>query len=269
MGKFKEMENEFGIEFYCVKSTEQLLSLIEHLREVSRIDAIGFDVFGTLLTSLYTKNEQSNFISEQIFSFLQQRLSQSVDLTEVTANYRTIRNHVKSAIQKERLDIPAKEVECPETKVISAVGEFYGVNNVSNLIKFVQDTWLSYDAENTRSVSGMVKVVSKSVEIFGQDKVGIYTNNSCTKKHLTYLLNKNGYVRNGMLSQAKVFVSSETGLRKPNSLMFINFSNQLSTIPRRVAFVGDGDNDVLFATNLQGIGIKVRKNLNSNFYTLS
>jgi len=244
-------------ESYTVHTTEDLLHLTEELHKSGRVKGVGYDVFGTLLTSLYTRTEQSAFLAKQLAIYLRQNSLGSITDEEATTQYERVREEAKLAIRHRKNDIPPKEVECPETEVLSKIGELYKVSKIGHLVRFVQDEWLKYDLANTKPVVGMVDVVKASIEVFGQRNVGIFTNNSCSKEHLEALLYGNGFVGNCMLIQKNVFVSSETGLRKPNMDMFTNFSNQLSTDPLKMMFVGDGNNDVLFATNSCGVGIRV------------
>jgi len=251
-------------ESYTVQTAEELSGLIDELHDTCRVKGIGFDVFGTTLTSLYTRLQQTNFLSRIIYDYLKSQSDTQITIDDCHRQYNELRENIKDDHVQSDVDIPTKQQELPESQVLEAFGELHGLKNVEEFIDYVQNQWLQFDLQNTQPIPGMLDLVTKSVWAFGKIHVGFYTNNSCTKHHLQSLLLANGYLERQTVNSANVCISSEFGLkkygyglRKPNALAFRDFSTQLGLTPKDVAFIGDGQNDVLFATNCGGVGVRL------------
>lgn len=224
-------------ESHSIESLEQLMPLVEGLHKTGRIKAIGFDVFGTVLTSLYTRSGLTEYLSKKIADFLQDRMG-IIDHVECLKHYQEARDEIKTVRRRANLNISAKEIECSESEVLTAVGDFYEVGDIKGFVAHIQNVWLEYDLQNTQPIAGMPDIINRSVKIFGQGRVGLYTNNSCNISHVVTLLERNGYFDSDMLDPSKVFVSSETGIRKPNALMFKEFSENLTEVLERLRLWG-------------------------------
>lgn len=251
-------------ESYSVQTVEELSGLIDELHNTGRVKGVGFDVFGTALTSLYTRSQQTEFLSEKIYDYLKSQAGMQITKEDCLIHYTELREAIKNGRTQVNTDISTKQQELPESQVLSAIGNRYKLSNIKGFVDYVQDEWLRFDLLNTQSIQGIPDVVSKVVGLFGRDHVGFYTNNSCSKHHLSSLLQANGYLEMDMVNNENVCISSDFGLekygyglRKPNTLAFKDFSLQLGLDPKDVAFIGDGGNDVLFATSSNGVGIRL------------
>jgi FMN phosphatase YigB (HAD superfamily) len=249
---------------YTVQTVEALSGLIDELHNTGRVKGVGFDVFGTALISLYTRLQQTDFLSRKIYDYLKSQSDTQITVGDCLRQYNELRESIKDRRMQLDVDIPAKQQELPESQVLEAFGEQYSLNDVKGFIDYVQNQWLRFDLQNTQPIDGVPNVIEKSVELFGRERVGFYTNNSCSKHHLLSLLQANGYLGGNNVSGENVCISSEFGfekygygLRKPNILAFRDFSAQLELDPKDVAFIGDGGNDVLFATGSNGVGIRL------------
>lgn len=251
-------------ESYTVQTAEELSGLIDELHNTGCVKGVGFDVFGTALTSLYTRLQQTDFLSRKIYDYLKSQGDTSITVDDCLGQYNELRESIKNGRVQSDADIPTKQQELPESQVLKAFGERRSLKNVNGFVEYVQNQWLQFDLQNTQPIPGMLDIVTKSVVVFGKAHVGFYTNNSCSKHHLQSLLQGNGYLSDTRVSSENVCISSEFGLkkygyglRKPNVLAFKDFSTQLGLEPNDVAFIGDGGNDVLFATGSGGVGIKL------------
>lgn len=251
-------------ESYSVQTIEELSCLIDELHTTGRVKGVGFDVFGTALTSLYTRLQQTEFLSRKIYSYLESQSDIRISANDCFRQYNELRETIKNGRVQLNPDIPTKQQELPESQVLEIFGEQHGLRDIKKFVDYVQDRWLQFDLQSTQPIHGVPSIVTKSVELFSREHVGIYTNNSCSKHHLLSLLEANGYLENDKVSRENVCISSEFGLekygyglRKPNMLAFKDFSAQLGLKVDEIAFVGDGGNDVLFATGSDGVGIRL------------
>lgn len=251
-------------ESYTVQTVEKLSDLIDELYTTGRVKGIGFDVFGTALTSLYTRPQQTDFLSRNIYDYLKYQGDTLITVDDCLRQYNELRESIKNSRVQSDIDIPIKQQELPESQVLEAFGKRHSLKDINGFVDYVQNQWLKFDLQNTRAITGMLDVVSKSVGIFGKAHVGFYTNNSCSKYHLQSLLQANDYLSDNRISSKNVYISSEfglqkygVGLRKPNTQAFKDFSVQLELEPKDIVFIGDGENDILFATNSGGVGIRL------------
>jgi len=252
-------------ESYIIQTVEELSGLIGKLHNTGRVKGIGFDVFGTALTSLYTRLQQTEFLSKKIYDYLKSQGGIRTSADDCLRQYNKLRESIKNSRVQSDVDIPTKQQELPESHVLKAFGEQHGLIDVKGFVGYVQDEWLQFDLQNTQPIQDMLSIIFKSVGLFGRDHVGFYTNNSCSGRHLRSLLRANGYLETYMINSENVCISSEfglekygCGLRKPNKLAFRSFSARLGLKPEEVAFIGDGGNDVLFAAGSGGVGIRLQ-----------
>lgn len=249
-------------ESYSARTTEELSDIVERLKKTGRIKGVGFDVFDTILKSLYTYEQMTLFLSDKISTYLNSR-GILVSSEDCFKQYCELRKTIKNNRIRLNVDIPAKQQECPEVLILEVFGELYRPNDPKKFTDRILYEWIQFDLQNIKSIEGMPEIIAESVNFFGKEHVGIYTNNSYKKSHLLSLLRATGYLENHMIDVENVCTSSEfglkkygVGLRKPNMLVFKDFSEQLGLRTNEMAFIGDGENDVLFATGSGGVGIR-------------
>ena len=240
----------------------EVLARLQSLQHAQRINGVGFDVFDTLLKSLYTDTQMVEILSVIISDYLMER-GASVPRDVIFNEYLELRKKLRNDSSKLRSDIPIKEQETLERVVVESFGLNYNVGNNKRFFDFVQERWMDYDLHNITPVPGMTRVVSESIKLFGRKHVGIYTNHSYDRAHVLSILSSSGIVGPQMIDPKNVFSSINSGLveysvclRKPNPLAFTLLSNKLDVLPNELAFVGDGKNDYLFAERSAGVGIR-------------
>lgn len=250
-------------ESYSIQTIEELSKTLDSLSSTGRIKGVGFDVFGTLISSLYSRSEQTDFLSKHVSEFLLKKFGEKINVDKSLKVYSDTRELIKSG-RIEINNIPVKQQECPEGEVLRHIAKKYSLKEPKKLNQYINEKWLKFDLQNARPVTGMTEIVSKSIQIFGSKHVGLFSNNSCNKYHILTLLNNNGYTDRSTFDSRNINVSSEFGLkkygvgiRKPNQLAFKDFASKMSLLPTEIAFIGDGGNDVLFATDSGGVGIRI------------
>lgn len=250
-------------ESYSIQTIDELSKIINSLSSTGRIKGVGFDMFGTVISSLYSRSEQTDFLSKQVSEFLLKELGEKISTDESLKVYSDTRELVKNG-RIEISNIPVKQQECPEDEVLMHIEKRYSLKDAEKFNQYVNEKWLKFDLQHARPITGMPEIVSKSNQIFGNKHVGLFSNNSCNKDHILTLLKSNGYTDKSMFDSRNIHVSSEFGLkkygvgiRKPNQLAFKDFASQMSLLPTEIAFIGDGGNDVLFATDSGGVGIRI------------
>ncbi len=252
---------------FLVKTPTELFSLLDSLKKQGMAKGVGYDVFGTVVTSLYSRQEQNVLLAHSVAEYYEREKGKRLSEEEIGVCYTRKRDAIKNSRNPVIIlgeEVTQKQQECSEAEVITAVGRELGIRDIPSLISYVEQEWLQFDLVNTRPVVGMVELLAKSIALFGQEHVGLYSNNSCSSNHILSLLERCGYLGNGLINARNVMVSSEFGLkeygigiRKPNPLAFGGFSLRLGLLPSEIAFAGDGGNDVLFATNSGSNGIKL------------
>lgn len=250
-------------ESYSVQTTEELLNLVIGLQKLGRIKGVGFDVFDTILKSLYTDEQMTLLLSRKISTYLNSH-SILVSNEDSFEQYNKIKKDIKNNRVQLNIEIPVKQQECPETVVIEAFGKIHQLGDIKKFTDQILSDWVQFDLQNVELIESMPKVISEMVRLFGKKHVGIYTNNSYEEDHLISILQTTGYLGDQMIDVENVCTSSKfglqkygVGLRKPNILAFNDFSAQLGLDPKDVAFIGDGENDVLFAMSSGGVGIRL------------
>ncbi len=252
---------------FSVQSPTELQKLLTSLQGIGNIKGVGFDVFGTVTTSLYSRREQSLLLAQIVADYYRGQTGKQLSTEQCFTYYNSCRDNIRNSrkfLNISNVEISQKQQECPEAEVIAAIGQIFELNNIPDLIAHVEEEWLQFDLENTHPIQGMFDVVGKTIEMYGREHVGLYSNNSCSSKHLISLLEHCGYLGKDMIDHMNVLISNEfgiqeygIGLRKPNSLAFNGFARRLGLEPGKIAFAGDGGNDVLFALDSGGVGIRI------------
>lgn len=241
----------------------EVLSRLKSLKHTQRIKGVGFDVFDTLLKSLYTDTQMVEILSVIISDYLVD-CGAPIPQEAIFNEYLELRKKLRNDSSRSRSDIPIKEQETPERVIVESFGLDHNVGNNEKFFDFVQKKWIDYDLRNIRLVPGMIRVVSESIKLFGRKHVGIYTNHSYEESHVLSILSSSGVVGPQMIDPECVFSSTTSGLveynvglRKPSPLAFTLLSDKLGVLPSELAFVGDGKNDYLFAERSAGVGIRL------------
>ena len=190
----------------------------------------------------------SNLWLEKIRTWLPE-----VTLEKFLSAYSRIREHIETSARRDRG--PFAEFRDDELwlEVLSALG----VSHPNQKIHEILGVELEYDRQVRSPVPEMVNAVKEAIALYGKDAVGVFSNSRMPREHVIDLLKAHGFVgKEGMLKEENILVSSDLGIKKPDSRAIEALSHLLSIPTREIIFIGNDIDDIRAAGRANAIGVQ-------------
>jgi FMN phosphatase YigB (HAD superfamily) len=183
-----------------------------------------------------------------------QKWSPKITFDEFVFTYKNARELIEKNAQKNRGEFAEFRDDELWMEILTRLNIAHPKEKTPDML----EVELEYERQIRQPVPEMVKVVKEAIALYGEKSVGVFSNSRMPKEHVVELLKAHGFVGiEGMLKEENILVSSDLGVKKPDSKTIENLSSVISVPPREIIFIGDDAVDVNATGRSQAIGVQL------------